>query len=759
MSGRDGLDPTGARGSSALSFFAPCARGLEPLLADELRRLRLRGVRPQRAGVLFKGDVRDAYRALLWSRLASRVLLSLGEVDASSADALYDAVRDVAWEDHLSPGGTMAVDAVGTNAALRNSQYTAVRVKDAVVDRLRDRFGRRPSVDTAAPDVRVNVVVGGERARLSIDLAGEPLHRRGYREPGVQAVAPMKETLAAALLEIAGWREIATRGGAFADPLCGSGTLAIEAAWVAGDVAPGILRAQWGFDGWLGHDADAWASLLDEADARAEAGRVSIPLIGASDIDARAVHLAQACVRRAGLEKVILVDQRALAEATPPAGAPPGLAACNPPYGERLGRRAELPALYTELARALRERFRGWGLAVITSDDGLERGLGARAGLAHELYKGRIPAKVYVFDAGAFEASAVEPRVVAGARGVFGDRGDGPTLSAAIPRDTAADAFANRLRKMAKHVGTWARRTGVTCYRVYDADLPDYNVAIDVYRGAGPDEGRTWVHMAEYAPPPGVDHARSAERLRTAASVAAEVLGVAAADVFVKRRERQRGSSQYVRLSASGVTATVAEGGLLFEVDLADYLDTGLFLDHRETRAWVRELAEGARFLNLFAYTGSVTVYAAAGGALTTTTVDLSRTYLEWARRNLAMNGFEGAGHTLVRADVLAWLQEAQGRADRYDLIFCDPPTFSNSKRMDGTWDVQRDHVALLTGVAELLADGGTLVFSCNRRRFELDEASLVAAGLTVRDVTRRTTPKDFDRTPPAHLCWTLRRA
>ncbi len=735
MSERSGVDSDDGSASARFTFFAPCARGLAPLLADELRRLRLRGVRPQRSGVLFAGDLRDVYKALLWSRVASRVLLSLGDLDAASVDALYEGARSVPWEDHVGPDGTIAVDAVGTNAVLRNTQFTAVRVKDAVVDRMRERFGRRPSVDTAEPDLRINVVVGGDRARLSIDLAGEPLHRRGYREPGVQVTAPIKETLAAAVLEFAGWREIAARGGAFSDPMCGSGTLAIEAAWIAGDVAPGILRSRWGFDGWLGHDAEAWAALLDEADARAEAGRAAIPRILASDGDARAVDLARASVMRAGLDGVVEVESRALAEAGPPEGAEPGLVACNPPYGERLLDRWDLPALYADLSRAMRERFTGWELAVITSDGALERGLGQRASRVREVYNGRIPAKVHVFDG---FAPGEEPK---------------------RRMDPGAEAFANRLRKMARHHGTWARRTGVSCYRVYDADLPDYNVAIDVYRGAGPDEGRTWVHLAEYAPPPGVDALKASERLRTAAAVASEVLGVAAGDVFVKRRERQRGSAQYGRTSEAGVTAVVAEGGLLFEVNLSDYLDTGLFLDHRETRAWVREVAQGVRFLNLFAYTGSMTVYAAAGGAASTTTVDLSQTYLDWARRNLALNGFDGGPQELLRADVLSWVREAGERGERYGLIFCDPPTFSNSKRMDGTWDVQRDHVELLTGVAGLLEDDGTLIFSCNRRRFALDEAALADAGLLVRDVTRRTTPKDFDRTPPPHRCWTVRRA
>lgn len=754
-----------------LSFYAPCARGIEPLLAEELRRLRLKGVRPQRGGVLFAGSIQDSYRALLWSRLASRVLLSLGELDATTAESLYDSARSIAWEDHVAASGTIAVDASGTNPALRNTQFTAVRLKDAVVDRLRERAGERPSVDTASPDVRINVVVTGDKAKLAIDLSGTPLHRRGYREQGVQVTAPMKETLAAAVLEVAGWRDAASRGEAFLDPLCGSATLVIEAAWMAGEVAPGLLRSDWGFDGWLGHDSAAWQRLLDKADERAEAGLAAMPPIAGSDVDARAIEVARRCVKRAGLDRYVELQCAALTDATAPGGSAHGLLATNPPYGERISDRRGLPVLYGEMSRVLRERFAQWDLAVITSDESLPQGLSLRPAIAHDLMNGRIPTKVYVFKASAGgggasgslagPGSAVTPQRDRREVCLPPKAADTPQTSskeAPAPPETQ-DPFRNRLAKMAKHFGTWARRTGVTCYRVYDADLPDYNVAIDVYQGAGEDAGRTWVHLAEYAPPAGIDEVRASQRLDHATAVAADVFGASPRDVFVKRRQRQRGASQYERVGSATITATIAESGLLFEVNLSDYLDTGIFLDHRDTRAWLRELASGKSFLNLFAYTGTASVYAAAGAATSTTTVDLSQTYLDWATRNMTRNGFGGDEHSIVRADVLAWVDEARRGGQRYDLIFCDPPTFSNSKRMDETWDVQRDHVALLNACAKLLTEDGLIVFSCNRKRFVLDADSLSAAGLASRDVTRRTIPKDFDRSTLPHTCWTVKRA
>lgn len=737
-----------SRNDARHAFYAPCARGLEPLLAAELRALRIRGVRPQRGGVLFAGALADAYRSLMWTRYASRVLLSLGQIDASSADSLYEGIREIPWEDHLRPDGTLAVDATGVNDALRNTQFTAVRVKDAIVDRMRDRFGIRPSVDARDPEVRINVVVRDGTAKISIDLAGSPLHRRGYREAGVQVAAPIKETLAAAVLGFADWENIAARGGAFVDPLCGSGTLALEAALIAGDIAPGLLRREWGFDRWLGHDAAAWESLRDEAAQRRARGLARMVPIVASDSDPQAIAVARDFVKRAGLESVVRLEIRALTNAAAHAGVEHGLLACNPPYGERLTDPRGLKVLYGEISRVMRTGFPGWDLALITSDESVAAGLSMRPSATHEVFNGKIPAKVLVFASpGALRAGGAVVRATS-PPAQLGVEIEGP----------AAEAFRNRLRKMAKHYGTWARRTGVSCYRIYDADLPDYNFAIDVYRGAGRDEGRTWLHLAEYAPPTGIDPVRAATRAETAVSIACDVMGVAAADAFMKRRERQRGSAQYGRASHIGATGVVAEQGLLFEVNFSDYLDTGLFLDHRDTRAMVREVAPGTRFLNLFAYAGAVSVHAAAGGAATTTSVDMSRTYTEWAARNLERNGFAPPQHNVVRADVFAWLGEARGRPERFDLIFCDPPTFSNSKRMDTAFDVQRDHVALITQVASLLDEGGTIIFSCNKKRFEMDVGALETVGLAARDLTRRTIPKDFDRTPHVHACWSLTR-
>lgn len=722
-------------------YAAPCPKGVEHLLATEIGSLGAADVRAGRAVVTFSGDRAVGYRACLWSRIASRVLLTLAEFPAATAEELYAGVAAVAWEDHIAPDGTLAIDVTGTTSGLVNTKFTAMKTKDAVVDRMRELTGTRPSVELDRPDVRLSVRLLRERATLSLDLSGEPLHRRGYRTPGEQAEAPLKENLAAAVLVRAGWADVAARGGSLVDPMCGSGTLLVEGALIASDQAPGLLRDHWGFSGWLGHDAQVWETLIAEADDRAEAGRERLPRIAGSDADAAAIGLAGACVKRAGFGNAITLEVAALDALEAPDDAAPGLVVTNPPYGVRLT--GELPALYASLGERLLAGFTGWSAAVLTPDADLARSTGLRSDWAHTFYNGAIETRLYHFT-------------------VAADRVKHAVVAAPEPRSPGAEIFGNRLRKNVRHIGTWARREGVTCYRVYDADLPDYAVAIDLYRGSGPDEGRTIVHVAEYAPPPEIDPARAEARLAEAVEVAAEVLGVASGDVAVKVRRRQRGTSQYERQAERGEFMEVAEGGLRFVVDPYDYLDTGLFLDHRPVRALVRELAEGRTVCNLFAYTGTASVYAVAGGASRVNTVDLSATYLEWAKRNMALNGFDGPAHRYFRTDALRWLAEerervADGRARPYGLVFCDPPTFSSSNAMgERTFDVQRDHVGLITDAGALLAPDGVLVFSTNLRTFRLDAGAL--AEFRIEDVTARTIPKDFARTPRIHHCFLVRR-
>lgn len=312
--------------------------------------------------------------------------------------------------------------------------------------------------------------------------------------------------------------------------------------------------------------------------------------------------------------------------------------------------------------------------------------------------------------------------------------------------------FANRLNKNLKHLAKWLMREHVTCYRLYDADMPEYALAIDIYESVV-SPGQRWVHVQEYEAPKKVDALKAQQRLDDAMQVIREDLAVSERDLFLKVRRQQKGAAQYEKLAAQREFHEVAEGGNRFRVNFADYLDTGLFLDHRTTRGMLTELAIGRRFLNLFAYTGSGTVYAAKGGAASTTTVDMSNTYLDWAKRNMGLNGFDGAVHDYVQADCIEWLKQQAGKR-QYDLIFLDPPSFSTSKRMSSTFDVQRDHVPLLKATMKLLAPAGVLIFSNNLRTFKMAADELPA--LDIKDISRATLPKDFERNPKIHGCWRI---
>ncbi len=712
-------------------FFATAAKHLEPLLAEELRGLGAEEVKETHGGVGFGGPLALAYRVCLWSRLANRVLLVLGRLPAESAEALYEAARSVHWDDHFGLDATFAVDCHLSQSSISHSQFAALKIKDAVVDQFRERLGARPSVALERPAVRINAYLYRDQLTLGLDLAGASLHRRGYRQEGV--AAPLKENLAAAVLVRAGWPELAASGGVLVDPMCGSGTLPIEAGLMAADIAPGLRRTHWGFLGWRQHDGPCWRALLEEAEERRARGLGAPFEIRGYDADAAVVRIARANVERAGLGDRVRIECRELAEATPPPDTGPGLVVVNPPYGERLSSASELQVLYRRLGDRLRTQFPGWRAAVLTGNPELGKRMGLRARRFHSLYNGPIECRLLHFE--------VQPEW-------FVIEGHGPRPLPEAERGAGAEMFANRLRKNLKQLRRWLQQEGIDCYRLYDADMPEYALAVDVYRG----ETR-WLQVQEYAAPPTVDPKAARLRLREALGVLGEVLEVPAEQIFFKVRRRQRGGAQYERLAEQRRFHEVREDGCRFWVNFEDYLDTGLFLDHRQTRALLGGWAKGKRFLNLFAYTGTATVYAAKGGARTTTSLDLSRTYLDWAQRNLTLNDLGGPQHELIPADCLQWLRQMRGRR-QFDLIFLDPPSFSTSKRMQGTLDVQRDQVTLIEGAMGLLAPGGTLVFSCNLRGFTLDQAALAAFKL--RDLSRETLPKDFERHRRSHHCWAI---
>ncbi|MSR14308.1 MAG: bifunctional 23S rRNA (guanine(2069)-N(7))-methyltransferase RlmK/23S rRNA (guanine(2445)-N(2))-methyltransferase RlmL [Gammaproteobacteria bacterium] len=722
--------------TALIKLFATCPKGTADLLAAELTEFGATQLGERAGGVAFEGSLETAYRTCLWSRIANRVLLIIARYPAPDSEQLYAGAVALDWSVHLAPNGTLAVDAVTHHPSLTHSLFVAQRIKDAIVDRLRLPDGVRPNVDTFAPDLRVNVYLDRSHAQVAIDLVGASLHERGYRTH--QGAAPLKENLAAAVLLRAGWRDLARAGAPLVDLMCGSGTLAIEAGLIAADIAPGLLHST--MTAWRGHEPALWASLLSEAEARRAIGLTQLPAIVGFDADPTAIQIAWDNLTRAGLHGYVHVEKCAVDEVRA-ANTTSGLVVCNPPYGERLGDDATLRELYQALGRRLRESFSGWEAAILTGTPGLGMALGIKARRTHTLYNGAIECRLLRLR---LTPEFFAPDLPPGSAQIVRAQ---QRLAKRGPLSDGAQMFANRLRKNLRLRTKWARRENVRCYRLYDADMPEYALALDIYEGE-----LRWVHAQEYAPPATITEDAARERLDEALAQLPELIEIPVAQVIFKRRTRQRGSAQYERVADAGNFIEVTEGDLKFLVNLRDYLDTGLFLDHRLTRALLRARAPGQDMLNLFGYTGSASVYAAAGGARSTTAVDLSTNYTHWARRNLALNGFTEPRHRVLQADCLTWL--ARRPDQRYGLVFLDPPTFSNSKRMDGTLDVQRDHVELIRQTLRWLTPDGTLIFSTNHQRFKFDYDAL--SELAVKDLSRQTLPEDFQRHARIHQCFEI---
>ena len=846
-------------------FYASCPEGFETALADELRGMGLRQVRPLKGRVAFAGPPADAERACLWSRLASRIFVVLGRFACTDAEDLYEATRSIAWERILRAGATIAVTARGTNDELRNSHFAALRVKDALCDRMLEVEGRRPNVDTDDPDARISLTLRGNRASIQLDLSGDPLFKRLPREATrTHAAHVLRPDYAALACAQGNWQEIcsaaltntkdamrdedtaasadggvpangsvAADGSALAgstaehpaptlpvliDACCAGGGVVLEAASILADRAPGLERRNWGFQSWSEHDAATWRELLNEADRRAELAKGRVARIVATDPSGDAVACARRILKAAGLADRVIFAQpdldkisRKLMMPACCGGEPRGFVFLDTTE-TAISKMSRVLDLATSLhagacgADPVRAMLSTMPTVALTRDDLLIRTLGEPA-RSLRVMPNNEEAELAVFSTanGAVTAGegnvaaegstpaddAVESNVAPSPATILIDLGDGKPCPVLIPE---SEQFARRLRKVAKLRRKWAHREGVTCYRVYDADLPDYSAAIDLYEGSATTPGR-WLVIAEYAAPREVDPALAEARLLDILTLAPRILQVDPDNVFAKARIRSRGGSQYGKQAGgsnpgrggkprggrggsasnrpsqgagSGTPSDIRtrrlplieEGGLTFAVNFNDYLDTGIFLDHRITRGLVREHARGKRFfLNLFAYTGTATCYAADAGVEETVTVDLSNTYLDWAERNMEQNGFVGPDHHYVRADVMSWIRDMRQTRNRWDLIFCDPPTFSNSSKMGRrTWDVQRDHVELLVGLSRLLSREGEAIFSCNLRTFRPDIEELARAGVVLTDITDETIPEDFARNKKIHHCYLVKR-
>jgi len=730
-----------ASAAATHAFFVTCSKGIETLLEAELRSYGIEQIKPSVAGVYCSASLESAYRIIVFSRLCNRVILLLAEGPVVSADDLYASARVIDWKDHLPVGQTLSISASGGTEQLVHTQFIAQKIKDAIVDQFREQGLLRPDVDRECPNLLIHAVIKKDRLSLGIDLAGASLHRRNYRTE--QGEAPLKETLAAALLMRARWPRPDVAGPILCDPMCGSGTLLIEGVLMAMDVAPGLVRDS-ALTPWPHHDADAMARVMAEARDRRTRGASWQGKGWGSDCDERAIAVAQRNARRAGVESLLDLRVSAIQDLHLPAV--PTLVICNPPYAERLGEQTEVELLYQDLGAFLRREAHGADAAIFTARPEWGKLLGIHSHKQYALFNGALPARLLLMRVDAESIYKKHARVQ-----TADEHADGiasTALPEALVLEPGAQMLANRLRKNLKTIGRWAQKQGHACYRLYDADMPEYSFAIDCYG--------SHVHMQEYKAPATVSEEDSAQRRRQAYQALCQVmdqaLQIPASRIVLKVRERQRGNEQYRPTEKAGEDFEVSEGPARFIVNLERYLDTGLFLDHRPIRRWIGEHATGVRFLNLFCYTATATVHAALGGASHSMSVDMSRTYLNWAARNFALNGMDTRRHVLVQQDCMKFLEECQ---DQFDLIFLDPPTFSNSRNTENVLDIQRDHSTLIDQCMRLLPPDGLLIFSNNHRRFRLDDA--VGESYRVQDCSAASLDKDFERNSRIHQTWFIR--
>ncbi|MDT8399606.1 MAG: bifunctional 23S rRNA (guanine(2069)-N(7))-methyltransferase RlmK/23S rRNA (guanine(2445)-N(2))-methyltransferase RlmL [Pseudomonadales bacterium] len=727
--------------SHPFTLFATCPRGLEGLLKTELEQLGAQASRETLAGLHFQADLAGLYRICLWSRLASRVLLPLTSCPGESISGIYHACYEFPWEAQISPDSSLLVDFNGSNAAIGNTRFGAQKVKDALVDRMRNLCGRRPQVDKGDPDIRIHANLQKGQLKIGLDLGGGSLGNRGYLMQHSRDA--LKNNLAAALLIRAGWPDLHRHKAPLIDPLCERGTLLIEAALMAGDIAPGLYRSRFGFEKWLKHEPELWQQVRAEAVLRRQRGLERMPSITGYCEAPAAFSQARDSIKSAGLDKVINLHEKALASIPAPApGTATGLLISCFPYVEEADEQTRLAASYREFGQKFKNDFPGWHAALLTGNPGLARHLNIQARKKYHLHQGPIPSQLLCFISSPdyFYQREAEPE--------HKPESTVPDLS------EGALMFSNRIHKNLKKFAKWRKKNAISCYRLYDADMPEYAVAVDIYGD--------YAHVQEYAAPKKIDAEKARRRFQEIQAVLPLALGIPAQNIAWKERRPQKGKSQYEKLhkpepgiwkqSSTAALIPVNEGRARLLINLHDYLDVGLFLDHRPLRLKIAEMAPKKRFLNLFCYTATATVHAALGGASSSVSVDMSKTYLDWADQNFALNAINTRQHRLVRADCLQWLKSCD---ERFDLILLDPPSFSNSKKMADVLDVQQDHVSLIRQCMALLARHGSLFFSTNLRSFKLDAEAL--STYSVKNISAETLDRDFEQNRKIHQCWLLR--
>lgn len=743
-----------------LKLTAACAFGLEAIVKRELISLGFAARVEQPGRISFEGDWHAVAKANVWLRTADRILIEVQKFQAPDFDTLYDTVKAFDWSEILPANANFPVTGRSRLSQLTSVPAVQRSVKRAVVESLK-HYHKVEVLPEDGPVYKIDVALLKDEATLTIDTTGPSLHKRGYRK--LTGMAPLKETLAAALVTLSVWNPERV----LLDPFCGTGTIPIEAALIGLNIAPGLQR-DFSFCRWPSISPTVLDQVKRDAVA-AQARQRELTIMG-TDVDADALEMARFHARKAGVESQIHFQQKAFEDFR--SKREYGCVVTNPPYGERLEDTENLLPLYQSIPMVL-QRVPTWSLFLLTNMPRFEGIVQRTANRRRKLFNGRIECTYFQFlgprpprnqtrsdhtqNHPTQPATSEDP--LASTKQTHSQNAERqprvkrqtdpekapPVFGGLRDQDRQqAELFRNRLVKRARHLRRWPTRRNIDCFRIYERDIPEIPLVVDRYGDA--------LHITRYDRPHDRDLARDAAWLELMQKTAAATLEIPIHRVFVKQRHQER--QQHTKVDSRKRMSEVHEGDLKFLVNLSDYIDTGLFLDHRNLRRMVREKADGKDFLNLFAYTGSFTVNAALGGAQSTTTVDLSKNYLDWAKENLKLNGLDGPQHKFIAKDAIEFLNSAANSPQqRYDLAVVDPPTFSNSKRTETDWDVQQRHVELLNLTQQVMRPDGLIFFSTNYRRFKLDTARL--RGLDYREISKQTVPEDF-RNKRIHRCWQM---
>ncbi|WP_150464292.1 bifunctional 23S rRNA (guanine(2069)-N(7))-methyltransferase RlmK/23S rRNA (guanine(2445)-N(2))-methyltransferase RlmL [Francisella sp. XLW-1] len=711
------------------TFFASCAKGIELLLKDELDALGISSSE-KLAGVEFEGSFEDAYKVCIYSHLASQVMLKIATQKVTDQQALYDFISSINWLDYFDVNTAFKIIISGKHYDFNNTMFVSQKTKDAIVDQFRRETNERPNIDTDNPDNIIKLHLHKQYVNVFLCLNIESLHKRSYRQ--FQGQAPLKESLAAAILIKAGWLdELKKEQPILIDPMCGSGTILIEAALMAKNIAPVLLNKEFKLFNSKLHDQDLWSNLLEIAK---KAQRPTNAIIQGYDIDNNVLDKADRNIYQAGVEDVVNIKRQDIRDLENEFDSE-GLIVTNPPYGERLygDQLEELLDIFNGFGDRLSQDFYGWKVAILTSFGESIKEMQLRTTKKNKFYNGAIETVLYQFDINEHARFKHESQLEKNIR----------IAEACAQKSDEHVDFSNKLKKNLKNLKPWLKQSGVECYRLYDADIPTFAVAVDIYG--------EHVFLQEYRADATIDQNMAKQRFYQAIYQIHKTLDIQYENIHTRVRQRQKGKEQYQKNNDKNNFHVINEFDAKFYVNFDDYLDTGVFLDHRKIRQLVAKASKNKTLLNLFSYTCTASVHAALKG-VKTTSVDMSNTYLEWGKNNFELNNLDIKKHNFIQADCISWLKS---NSEKFDVIFLDPPTFSNSKRMDDILDIQRDHELLINLAMDSLKKDGVLYFSNNYRRFKM--SSEIIAKFDCENIDKKCLSRDFLSNKNIHNCWEIK--